>query len=221
MKKNIKIVLLSLAVASSVTGLFGAESRDDDFKVVQPAWAREKLTAIVEGRFTDKETRVTDKERKPRKSKAKDAFLEHNTYDFPLINTIAWKEARVDVGLFVRALSRCSKEDLFRLKEDGTVSGIIFNTQDGYTSTIFHKLAIDENWYAIDAILGVLAEKGMTAHEWKAFAYYKGEEFSSIYETIATFNYTDEATDVVGRRIFYFLSDQIASTYPPGCCVVQ
>ena len=114
----------------------------------------------------------------------------------------------------------CSKEELFKLAEDGTVSGIIFNTQLGYTSTIFHTLAINKNWAAIYTILGVLAEKGMTAHEWKAFAYYKGGESSSIYETIVIFN--NYVHNAVGEKIVNFLRGQIASTYPPvGCCAVQ
>ena len=71
MKKNIKIALLSLAIVSSVSGLFGAGI--DGFKDVEPSWAREKLTAITVDRVNPKA-----------------AFLEQNEYDFPLINTIAW-----------------------------------------------------------------------------------------------------------------------------------
>ena len=204
MKKSIKIALLLLTVVSSVTGLFGTEAA---FKVVEPGWAREKLTAIVAGSVN-----------------AKDAFLEQNTYGFPLINTIAREEARVDVGLFVDALRKCSKEDLFNLAEDGTVSGLIFNTQDGCTFTIFHRLAISKKWKIIYEILGVLAEKGMTTEEWKAFAYYKGEEYSPIYETITLFAvegalYTTDGRCFTVYGMFFTVKNSFAKKIYDFLCV--
>ena len=153
-------------------------------------------------------------------------FLERNEYNVPLINAIAYSEDKVDEGLFQQALMKCKKKDLLLInKEDGKVSGVLVHRMEGYTDTILHYLACNENWLLINTILEVLKEKGLSYEEWDALAKYNDGYGISIYAMISEFSSGQSHLSLIRSNVNFLFKQMLfaldSRQQQSVCCSIQ